>query len=85
MNWRWSCESRFQYDPTRGVPGVELQRVNLKFTTVRDDLSRKLKLGPTSLTTLSAGAHGRYLQLEGQLEMTLRRAAQARADLELCS
>jgi DNA-binding helix-hairpin-helix protein with protein kinase domain len=84
MNWRRSCEMRFQYDPSRGVPPVELQRVNLKFTTLRNDLSRKLKQGPTSLTNLSAGAQGRCLQLQGQFEMAYRRFAQARADLNLC-
>jgi DNA-binding helix-hairpin-helix protein with protein kinase domain len=83
MNWRYSCEMRFQYDPSRGVPAVELQRVNLKFTTLRNDLSAKLKLGPASLTNLSAGAHGRYLQLQGQLEIAFRRQAQAQADCRL--
>jgi DNA-binding helix-hairpin-helix protein with protein kinase domain len=84
VNWRRSCEMRFQYDPSRGVPAVELQRVNLKFTTLRNDFSGKLKLGPTSLTSLSAGAQGRYLQLQGQLEIASGRLAQARADLKLC-
>jgi DNA-binding helix-hairpin-helix protein with protein kinase domain len=84
MNWRRSCEMRFQYDPSRGVPPVELQRVNLKFTTLRNDLSTKLKQGPTSLTNLSAGAQARCLQLQGQFEMAYRRFAQARADLDLC-
>jgi DNA-binding helix-hairpin-helix protein with protein kinase domain len=84
MKWRRSCEMRFRYDPSRGVPAVELQRVNLKFTTLRDDLSTKLKQGPTSLTNLSAGAQGRCLQLQGQFEMAYRRFAQARADLDLC-
>jgi len=83
MNWRWSCEARFQYDPSRGIPATELQRVNLKFTTLRNDLSAKLKQGPTSLTTLSAGAQGRYLQLQGQFDMASRRLAQARADLKV--
>jgi DNA-binding helix-hairpin-helix protein with protein kinase domain len=85
VRWRNVCEMRFQYDPSRGVPTLELQRVNLKFTTLRDDLSRKLKLGPTSLINLSAGAQGRCLQLQGQLEIAFRRLAQARADLKLCA
>ena len=84
MNWRWSCESRFRYDPSRGVPATEVQKVNLKFTTLRNDLSTKLKRGPALLTTLSAGAQGRYLQLQGQFEMASRRLTQARADLKLC-
>jgi DNA-binding helix-hairpin-helix protein with protein kinase domain len=84
MNWRWSCENRFQYDPSRGVPAMELQRVNLKFTTLRNDLSKRLKLGPASLTNLSAGAQGRHLQLQGQFETAFRRLAQAQADLKVC-
>jgi DNA-binding helix-hairpin-helix protein with protein kinase domain len=84
MNWRRSCETRFRYDPSRGIPTLELQRINLKFTTLRNDLSTKLKLGPTSLTNLSAGSQGRFLQLQGQLEIAFRRLAQARADVKLC-
>jgi DNA-binding helix-hairpin-helix protein with protein kinase domain len=85
MYWRGSCEARFKFDATRGVPPVEIQRVNLKFAALRNDLTSKLKLGPTTLTNLSAGAQGRFLQLQGQLVIGLGRLAQARADIKACS
>jgi DNA-binding helix-hairpin-helix protein with protein kinase domain len=85
MYWRGSCEARFKFDPSRGVPPVEIQRVNLKFTGLRNDLTAKLKSGPTTLTNLSAGAQGRFLQLQGQLVSAIQRLAQARADLNACS
>jgi DNA-binding helix-hairpin-helix protein with protein kinase domain len=84
LYWRGSCEARFKFDPTRGVPPVEIQRVNLKFAALRNDLTSKLKLGPTTLTNLSAGTQGRFLQLRGQLEIGVRRLAQAHADLAAC-
>jgi hypothetical protein len=62
------------------VPLVEIQRVNLKFATLKSDLASKLKMGPNALSNLSAGAQGRYLQLTGQLEIAVRRRAQAQAD-----
>lgn len=81
--WRGSCEARFKFDSTRGVPAVEIQRLKLKFTSLRNDLTAKLKAGPTALTNLSAGAQGRYLQLCGQTEIAARRLMQAEADLKL--
>jgi DNA-binding helix-hairpin-helix protein with protein kinase domain len=83
LNWRWACEAQFRFDPSRPVPPMEIQRVNLKIATLRSDLSAKLKAGPASLTNLSAGAQGRYLQLTGQLEVAVRRRAQAQADCRL--
>ena len=80
LNWRATCEARFRFDPNRPIPPVEIQRLNLKIATLRNDLSSKLKAGPSTLTNLSAGAQGRYLQLTGQLEIAVRRRAQAQAD-----
>jgi DNA-binding helix-hairpin-helix protein with protein kinase domain len=80
LNWRATCEARFRFDPNRPIPPVEIQRLNLKIAAQRTDLSSKLKTGPSTLTNLSAGAQGRYLQLTGQLEIAVRRRAQAQAD-----
>jgi DNA-binding helix-hairpin-helix protein with protein kinase domain len=83
LNWRATCEMRFRFEPNRSVPLLEIQRVNLKIATLRSDLSSKLTEGPTALTSLSAGAQGRYLQLAGQLEIAVHRRAQAHADYRL--
>jgi DNA-binding helix-hairpin-helix protein with protein kinase domain len=83
LNWRATCEARFRFDPNQPIPPVEMQRLNLKIGTLRTDLSSKLKAGPSTLTNLSAGAQGRYLQLTGQLEIAVRRRAQAQADCGL--
>jgi DNA-binding helix-hairpin-helix protein with protein kinase domain len=80
LNWRWTCEGRFRFEPGQPVPPVEVQRVNLKFATLKSDLASKLKMGPNALSNLSSGAQGRYLQLVGQLEVAVRRRAQAQAD-----
>lgn len=84
VNWRMSCEARFRFEPTRPVPAIEVQRLNMRITASRDSLLSVLKAGPGTLTTLSAGAQGRYLQLQGQLEIAIRRRAQAEADCRLC-
>ncbi len=83
LNWRAQCEARFRFEPSQPVPPVEVQRVNLKFATLRTDLASKLKIGLSTLTNLSAGAQGRYLQLTGQLEIAVRRQAQAQVDRQL--
>jgi DNA-binding helix-hairpin-helix protein with protein kinase domain len=83
LNWRWTCEGRFRFEPCRSVPAVEVQRVNLKFATLKSDFASKLQMGPNTLSSLSAGAQGRYLQLTGQLEIAVRRRAQAQANCSL--
>jgi DNA-binding helix-hairpin-helix protein with protein kinase domain len=83
LNWRWDCEGRFHFEPNRPIPPVEIQRLNLKIATLRSDLSTKLKAGPATLSNLSAGAQGRYLQLTGQLEIAVGRRGQAQADCRL--
>jgi DNA-binding helix-hairpin-helix protein with protein kinase domain len=83
LNWRAACEARFRFDPNRPIPPVEIQRLNLKIATLRSDLSSKLKAGPSTLSNLSVGAQGRYLQLTGQVEVAVRRRAQAQADCRL--
>jgi DNA-binding helix-hairpin-helix protein with protein kinase domain len=84
LNWRATCEARFRFEPNRPVPPVEIQRLNLKITTLRSDLWSQLQSGPTALSSLSAGAQGRYLQLQGQLEIAVSRKAQAEADCQVC-
>ena len=83
LNWRADCEARFRFQPNQPIPPLEIQRLNLKIASLRSDLSLKLKSGPTNLANLSAGAQGRYLQLTGQLEIAVRRRAQALADFRL--
>jgi len=84
INWRWTCEARFRFDPSKPVPSLEIQRINLKYSTLRSELSAKLKSGPAVLLALSAGAQGRYLQLSGQLEIAVGHRAQAEVDLRVC-
>jgi DNA-binding helix-hairpin-helix protein with protein kinase domain len=84
LNWRATCEARFRFEPNQPIPPIEIQRLNLKIATLRTDLSSTLQAGPNTLTSLSAGAQGRYLQLTGQLEIAVRRRAQAQVDYRLC-
>ncbi len=84
INWRRLCETRFRFQPAQPVPAIEIQRLNLKFATLRNELWSRLQSGPASLTTLSAGAQGRFLQLQAQLENALRRRSQAEVDYEAC-
>jgi DNA-binding helix-hairpin-helix protein with protein kinase domain len=83
LNWRTACETRFRFEPLRPIPAVEVQRVNIRIETLRSDLLKLLKSGPASLTSLSAGAQGRFLQLQGRLEASVNRRAQARADISV--
>ncbi len=81
MEWRRLCEGNFRYNAAAPIPPHELQQLNARMITLRNQLVSDLKQGPQILTNLGAGARGRMAQLEAQLNGAAQRQAQATADI----
>jgi DNA-binding helix-hairpin-helix protein with protein kinase domain len=82
LDWRRLCESNFRFNAAASIPPQEIRQLNARMTTLRNQLVSDLKQGPQNLANLGAGARGRIVQLEAQLDVAVHRLAQARADAE---
>jgi DNA-binding helix-hairpin-helix protein with protein kinase domain len=83
LAWRDDCERRFKFRASEPIPPQEVHQVNVKMTTLRNNLISDLKQGPQSLSTLSGMAKGRIAQLDAQIDAVAERLGNARADLAL--
>lgn len=81
MEWRRLCESNFRFNATAPIPPQEIQQLNARMMTLRNQLVSDLKQGPQLLANLGAGARGRIVQLEAQLFAAICKQAQAAADM----
>lgn len=81
MEWRRFCESNFRFSAAAPIPPQEIQQLNARMMTLRNELVSELKQGPPLLANLGAGARSRTAQLEAQLDMAVRQQAQAAADM----
>jgi hypothetical protein len=82
MEWRRFCESNFRFNAAAPIPPQEIQQLNARMMTLRNQLVSDLKQGPQLLANLGAGARSRIAQLEAQLDVAVRRQAQAAADMK---
>jgi DNA-binding helix-hairpin-helix protein with protein kinase domain len=82
LEWRRLCEGNFRFNAAAPIPPQEIQQLNARMTTLRNQLVSDLKQGPQTLANLGAGARGRIVQLEAQLDVATRRVAQAAADVK---
>ncbi|HVF70045.1 MAG TPA: hypothetical protein VM940_00370 [Chthoniobacterales bacterium] len=83
LEWRRLCEGNFRFNVAAPIPPQEIQQLNARMTTLRNQLVSDLKQGPQNLANLGAGARGRIVQLEAQLDVAACRLAQATADVEV--
>lgn len=83
LEWRRLCEGNFRFNAAAPIPPQEIQQLNARMTTLRNQLVSDLKQGPQNLANLGASARGRIVQLEAQLDVAARRLAQAAADVEV--
>ena len=83
MEWRRLCESNFSFNARAPIPPQEIQQLNARMTTLRNQLLSDLKQGPQLLANLGAGARSRIAQLEAQLEVAAKQQAQAAADMKV--
>jgi DNA-binding helix-hairpin-helix protein with protein kinase domain len=83
--WRRELESRFRFDPVRGLPKMDLLRIRNKYLTMRHSAQRQLQGGHGELariTTVAKVEVERHCSALGTQRLAV---AQARADLEVCS
>jgi DNA-binding helix-hairpin-helix protein with protein kinase domain len=81
MEWRRFCESNFRFNAAAPIPPQEIQQLNARMMTLRNQLVSDLKQGPQLLANLGAGARSRIAQLEAQLEVAVFQQTQAAADM----
>jgi DNA-binding helix-hairpin-helix protein with protein kinase domain len=81
MDWRYECERTFEFRARDPIPPQEIHQLNVKMTTLSNNLISDLKQGPQSLSTLGALAKGRIAQLDAQIDAAAERLGHARADL----
>ena len=81
LAWRRTIESRFTFDPTRGVDPADIADLERRLETRRRDLEKDLHEGAAALRQLGARILFRRRELLPRAQDAARRLAQAEADL----
>jgi DNA-binding helix-hairpin-helix protein with protein kinase domain len=80
LTWRQSLESRFKFDPGRGVDPADIRRLDQEIAKRRAEIELLLSKGPGELKELSRRIVAARGRLQGQLERAYMDVAQAQAD-----
>lgn len=83
VDWRLSCERRFQFNPATAVTQGDRDAVRAKFAAKRVALERTLATGPGELQQYQQRAASQLAVLTPQLQDAARKLAQAQADFSL--
>lgn len=83
VDWRLSCERRFQFNPATAVSQGDRDAVRAKFAAKRVALERALAAGPGELQQFRQRAASQLAVLTPQLQDAARKLAQAQADIGL--
>jgi len=78
--WRQSLETKFKFDPGRGIDPADIQRVDHDIAKRRSELETLLAKGPGELKQLRQRIIAARGRLQEQLEKALMDVAQAQAD-----
>jgi DNA-binding helix-hairpin-helix protein with protein kinase domain len=81
VDWRLSCERRFQFNPATAVSQVDRDAVRARFAAKRVALERTLAAGPGELQQFQLRSASQLAVLMPQLQDAARKLAQAQADL----
>jgi DNA-binding helix-hairpin-helix protein with protein kinase domain len=80
MTWRRSLESRFKFDPKRGIDPTDIQRVDQDIAKRRMEIELLLSRGQMELTELRRRIIIARGQLQDQLQNAWMETAQAQAN-----
>jgi DNA-binding helix-hairpin-helix protein with protein kinase domain len=80
--WRREVESRFVFDPSRGLAPAEQQALDLKYFQIRQQLEDALLHGPAALQGISAQAARDLQPLYEAIRPAAQRLVQAETDLQ---
>jgi len=81
LDWRASCERRFQFNPNLAVTDNDRNAVRAKHAVRKKSLEPQLSAGAAELTSYTSMAKNRLDQLRMQAETAAKVLAQTRADL----
>ena len=80
MNWRRSLETRFKFDPKRGIDPLDVQRVDQEIAKRRMEIELILSRGQLELNEIRRRIVVTRGQLQDQLQRAWMEVAQARAN-----
>ena len=83
LDWRASCERRFQFNPAAAGSSLDKNAIHIKFAAKRATLENLLLAGPVELRKLCQSAMEQQTTLKPLLEVAAREVAQAEADFQL--
>lgn len=81
VGWRNTIESRFRFDPSRGVDPVDLARIRNKYTQQQRQLQGALLAGPEQLMNIKQECQKKCKSLPASLRVAAKRVAQAKVDM----
>jgi DNA-binding helix-hairpin-helix protein with protein kinase domain len=80
VRWRKSLESKFVFDPSKGIDPVDVAALNQKFRQRRAQIESALLTGPEMLNQVRADIIRKRQSLQVEVEAAARALAQARSD-----
>ena len=80
VRWRKSLESRFVFDPSKGIDPADVAALNQKFRQRRTQIESALLASPELLNQVRADVIRKRQSLQVEVEAAARALAQARAD-----
>lgn len=81
LAWRKSIESRFVFDPSKGVAPEDIKLLNHKFNKKKKDIENQIRSGYEMLLTARNKALANREKLSGQLKIIAFTYAQAQKDM----
>jgi DNA-binding helix-hairpin-helix protein with protein kinase domain len=83
MDWKASCERRFNFNPAIAVTNADKRTVQAKYGAKATQIERALEAGVSELRAYSQSATVRLAAMRPNLEAASKRLAQAEADLSV--
>jgi len=83
--WRSVCESRFRFDPNRGIPTTDIQKLDRTFSVERAGLMRTLQNGAAALEQIATRTNSVVSSLDSELAKAEYELAKADKELASCS
>jgi DNA-binding helix-hairpin-helix protein with protein kinase domain len=83
MLWRKSLESRFRFDPQKGIDPADMAVLNQKFRQRRMQIEGVLLASPEQLNQIRADILRKLQTLQAEVEAAARALAQARSDMSV--
>jgi DNA-binding helix-hairpin-helix protein with protein kinase domain len=83
LDWRASCERRFQFNPAAAASPLDKNAIQIKFAVKRATLESSLSAGSVELQKFCQSAMAQQTMLKPLLEAAAREVAQAEADFQL--